>query len=67
MLDADSFDDNKEFAMGRPQIGIFGAVMALGGFLALRYVQRNRAAQMARRIRTEKKAHGRFRAVECRG
>lgn len=46
MLDADSFDDNKEFAMGRPKIGLFGALMALGGFLALRYVQRNRAAQV---------------------
>ncbi|MFM0734579.1 hypothetical protein PQQ52_29275 [Paraburkholderia sediminicola] len=32
--------------MGRPKIGIFGALMALGGFLALRYVQRNRAAQI---------------------
>ena len=32
--------------MGRPRIGIFGALMALGGFLALRYVQRNRAAQV---------------------
>ncbi|MFM0647293.1 hypothetical protein PQR14_23465 [Paraburkholderia bryophila] len=32
--------------MGRPRIGIFGALMALGGFLAVRYVQqRNRAAQ----------------------
>jgi hypothetical protein len=46
MLDADSFDDNKEFAMGRPKIGIFGALVALGGFLALRYVQRNRVAQV---------------------
>ncbi|MFL9882737.1 hypothetical protein PQR68_24755 [Paraburkholderia agricolaris] len=32
--------------MGRPKIGIFGALMALGGLLALRYVQRNRAAQI---------------------
>ncbi|MFM0070406.1 hypothetical protein PQQ86_04435 [Paraburkholderia sediminicola] len=32
--------------MGRPKIGIFGALMALGGFLAVRYVQRNRAAQV---------------------
>jgi hypothetical protein len=31
--------------MARPKIGIFGALMALGGFLAVRYVQRNRAAQ----------------------
>lgn len=31
--------------MTRPKIGIFGALMALGGFLAVRYVQRNRAAQ----------------------
>ncbi|ANB74539.1 hypothetical protein AYM40_04240 [Paraburkholderia phytofirmans OLGA172] len=31
--------------MGRPKIGIFGALMALGGFLAVRHVQRNRAAQ----------------------
>lgn len=33
--------------MARPKIGIFGALMALGGFLAVRYVQRNRAAQVA--------------------
>jgi len=33
--------------MARPKIGIFGALMALGGFLAIRYVQqRNRAAQL---------------------
>ncbi|MFM0348034.1 hypothetical protein [Paraburkholderia sp. RL17-347-BIC-D] len=33
--------------MARPKIGIFGALMALGGFLAVRYVQqRNRAAQV---------------------
>ena len=33
--------------MARPKIGIFGALMALGGFLAVRYVQqRNRAAQI---------------------
>jgi hypothetical protein len=32
--------------MGRPRIGIFGALMALGGFLAVRYVQRNRAARI---------------------
>jgi hypothetical protein len=32
--------------MARPKIGIFGALMALGGFLAVRYVQqRNRAAR----------------------
>ncbi|HZZ13522.1 MAG TPA: hypothetical protein VFE79_22775 [Paraburkholderia sp.] len=31
--------------MARPRIGIFGALMALGGFLAVRYVQRNRAGQ----------------------
>jgi hypothetical protein len=35
----------KEFTMARPKIGIFGALMALGGFLAVRYVQRQRAAQ----------------------
>jgi hypothetical protein len=46
VLDVDPFDDNKEFTMGRPKIGIFGALMALGGFLAVRYVQRNRAAQV---------------------
>lgn len=32
--------------MARPKIGIFGALMALGGFLAVRYVQRSRAAQI---------------------
>jgi hypothetical protein len=32
--------------MGRPKIGIFGALAALGGFLAVRYVQRNRAAKL---------------------
>jgi hypothetical protein len=32
--------------MARPKIGIFGALMALGGFLAIRYVQRSRAAQI---------------------
>lgn len=31
--------------MARPKIGIFGALMALGGFLAVRYVQRSRAAR----------------------
>jgi hypothetical protein len=31
--------------MARP-IGIFGALMALGGFLAVRYVQHRRAAQL---------------------
>ena len=31
--------------MARPKIGIFGALMALGGFLAFRYVQRNLATQ----------------------
>ncbi|WCM20745.1 hypothetical protein NDK50_04545 [Paraburkholderia bryophila] len=32
--------------MARPKIGIFGALMALGGFLAVRYVQqRNRAVR----------------------
>ena len=30
--------------MARPKIGIFGALMALGGFLAVRYVQQKRAA-----------------------
>ncbi|MBW9105703.1 hypothetical protein [Paraburkholderia phenoliruptrix] len=33
--------------MARPKIGIFGALMALGGYLAVRYVQRSRAAQPA--------------------
>lgn len=33
--------------MGRPKIGIFGALVALGGFMAFRYVQRNRAAQVS--------------------
>ena len=32
--------------MARPKIGIFGALMALGGFLAVRYVQRSRAGQI---------------------
>lgn len=32
--------------MGRPKIGIFGALVALGGFLAVRHMQRNRAAQV---------------------
>ncbi|WP_144110474.1 hypothetical protein [Paraburkholderia sp. BCC1886] len=32
--------------MARPKIGLFGALMALGGFLAVRYVQRNRAQQI---------------------
>jgi hypothetical protein len=32
--------------MARPKIGIFGALMALGAFLAVRYLQRNRAAQL---------------------
>jgi hypothetical protein len=36
--------DFKEFTMARPKIGIFGALMALGGFLAVRYVQQKRAA-----------------------
>ena len=31
--------------MGRPKIGIFGALVALGGYLAVRHMQRNRAAQ----------------------
>ena len=31
--------------MARPKIGIFGALVALGGFLAVRHMQRNRAAQ----------------------
>jgi hypothetical protein len=31
--------------MARPRIGIFGALMALGGFLAVRYVQRKQSAQ----------------------
>ncbi|HYS68135.1 MAG TPA: hypothetical protein VEN30_30530 [Paraburkholderia sp.] len=32
--------------MTRPKIGIFGVLMMLGGFLAVRYVQRSRAAQV---------------------
>jgi hypothetical protein len=32
--------------MARPKIGIFGALMALGGFLAVRYVQHKRAGQL---------------------
>lgn len=33
--------------MARPKLGLFGALMAIGGVLALRYVQqRNRAAQV---------------------
>jgi hypothetical protein len=32
--------------MTRPHIGIVGALVALGGFLALRYVQRGRTAQV---------------------
>ncbi|MGF6768850.1 hypothetical protein P3T18_001320 [Paraburkholderia sp. GAS199] len=33
--------------MARPKIGLFGALMALGGFLAVRYVQhRNRATHL---------------------
>ncbi|WP_345813297.1 hypothetical protein AAGS40_03905 [Paraburkholderia sp. PREW-6R] len=31
--------------MARPRIGIFGALMALGGFLAVRYVQRKQSTQ----------------------
>jgi hypothetical protein len=33
--------------MARPTIGIFGALMALGGFLAVRYVQHKRTGQFA--------------------
>jgi len=33
--------------MARPTIGIFGALMALGGFLAVRYVQHKRTGQLA--------------------
>jgi hypothetical protein len=32
--------------MAPPKIGIFGALMALGGFLAVRYVQHKRAGQL---------------------
>ncbi len=33
--------------MARPKLGLFGALMAVGGLLALRYVQqRNRAAHV---------------------
>jgi hypothetical protein len=31
--------------MTRPTIGIFGALVALGGYLAVRYVQHKRAGQ----------------------
>ncbi|HEX7912972.1 MAG TPA: hypothetical protein VF534_33425 [Paraburkholderia sp.] len=31
--------------MARPKIGIFGALVALGGYMAFRYVQRSRSAQ----------------------
>jgi hypothetical protein len=33
--------------MARPTIGIFGALMALGGFLAVRYVQHKRSGQVS--------------------
>ncbi|MCC8396340.1 hypothetical protein LJ656_27495 [Paraburkholderia sp. MMS20-SJTR3] len=33
--------------MARPTIGIFGALMALGGFLAVRYVQNRRGGQFS--------------------
>ncbi|SMG46114.1 hypothetical protein [Paraburkholderia susongensis] len=33
--------------MARPTIGIFGALMALGGFLAVRYVQQKRSGQLS--------------------
>ncbi|WP_233828937.1 hypothetical protein [Paraburkholderia sp. ZP32-5] len=33
--------------MARPTIGIFGALMALGGFLAVRYVQNKRTGQFS--------------------
>ncbi|HEY2021115.1 hypothetical protein [Paraburkholderia sp.] len=33
--------------MARPTIGIFGALMALGGFLAVRYVQQKRTGQLS--------------------
>ncbi|WP_233851931.1 hypothetical protein [Paraburkholderia sp. HD33-4] len=33
--------------MTRPTIGFFGALMALGGFLAVRYVQHKRAGQVS--------------------
>jgi hypothetical protein len=45
--DADPFDDDKESTMARPKIGFFGALVALGGFLAVRHLQRNRAAQVS--------------------
>ncbi|SIT40682.1 conserved hypothetical protein [Paraburkholderia ribeironis] len=32
--------------MTRPTIGIFSALMALGGYLAIRYVQHKRAGQI---------------------
>jgi predicted lipid-binding transport protein (Tim44 family) len=35
--------------MARPKIGIFGALLALGGFLAVRYVQRSRSQGPAAR------------------
>ncbi|EIM97149.1 hypothetical protein WQE_30608 [Paraburkholderia hospita] len=45
MAAAISIDDNKEFNMARPKIGIFGAVFAVGSVLAWRWVQKQRAAQ----------------------
>jgi len=33
--------------MARPTIGIFGVLMALGGFLAVRYVQHKRTGQLS--------------------
>lgn len=32
--------------MARPKFGIFGALMVVGGLLALRYVQKNRTSQV---------------------
>lgn len=33
--------------MARPRIGIFGVLMAVGGLLALRWAQKQRAAQVS--------------------
>ncbi|RDK00515.1 hypothetical protein [Paraburkholderia lacunae] len=33
--------------MARPKIAIFGALMGVGGWLALRYVKKNRASQVS--------------------
>jgi len=39
------YRDKEKFDMARPKIGIFGAMMAVGGLLAWRWAQRRRASQ----------------------